>query len=223
MQQYTREELTNLQNEDTDFSKLDAMIEMEQHVSENPRFAGDAKLYAQFFSKPVKNPLLTEEQKRPIYENTDYVKIMVPGDKLNINIRPATDEDKFRFQRQYSAYLKNASQEVGTPLSQVPFLNAAQVEELKFFHITTVEALAGINDSIAQKFMGMQAFKQQAQEYLKKANDLAGDTRDKQIAQLQEQVAALLAAQKTAAPSDEEVVKSNDKAPELQRTLHVKK
>lgn len=224
MQQYSQADFAKIQTEETDFNKLDAMMDLQERVSDNVRFAGDSKLYAQFFSKPVKNLFLSEEAKRPIYENTDYVKIMIPGDKLNINIRPATDEDKFRFTRQYQAYLKNASQETGTPLSQVPFLNEAQVEELKFFHITSVEALANLNDNIAQKFMGMQSFKQKAQEYLKKASDTAGDTRDKQIAELQAQVAELLKARTATVPTDEETEKQNDQAPQLARqTIHVKK
>ncbi|MGH8694057.1 MAG: hypothetical protein ACREVM_07505, partial [Burkholderiales bacterium] len=134
----------------------------------------------------------------------------------NIIVREASDEDKTRFATQFTAYRSYASQAVGTPLSQVPWLTEAQIEEMKFFNITTVEALAGVSDAVTQKFMGITDLKQKAQKYLDDADQAAGNAQGEQIKALQNQVAALLAAQE---PTNEELARINDRPPQLPRAV----
>ena len=70
---------------------------------------------------------------------------MVPGDKCSIVDRPASAEDKARFPKHYAAFQGNNEDLVqGTPLETWPQLTRSQVEEMRYFHVRTVEQLAGM-------------------------------------------------------------------------------
>jgi hypothetical protein len=147
----------------------------DQQLDERPdanasRFAMDGKLHVRFYSKPKYNPDKSAEENRPIYEDTVYVEIMMPGDKNNIVQRPALSmRDDLRFPKHYEQFLKGQQdQMVGTPLKVLPFLSEAQVEELAYFKIRTVEQLADLSDTV--NFMGAQEMKQRAQKFLKALN-----------------------------------------------------
>lgn len=130
------------------------------------RFTMDGKLHVRFYSKPKYNPDKSAEQNRPIYEDTVYVEIMMPGDKNNIVQRPALSmRDDLRFPQHYEQFLKGQQdQMVGTPLKVLPFLSEAQVEELAYFKIRTVEQLADLSDTV--NFMGASELKQRAKKFL---------------------------------------------------------
>jgi hypothetical protein len=147
----------------------------DQQLDERPdpnagRFAADSKLHVRFYSKPKYNPDKSAEENRPIYEDTVYVEIMMPGDKNNIVQRPALSmRDDLRFPKHYEQFLKGQQdQMVGTQLKVLPFLSEAQVEELAYFKIRTVEQLADLSDTV--NFMGAQEMKQRAQKFLKALN-----------------------------------------------------
>lgn len=139
----------------------------EQAMREQDRNRGDEHLYVQFFMYPLQDKAKTLEEGRPIFVDTEFVKIMVPGDKENIVTREVRESDKNRFPKQYLAF-KNQEKELmeGTPLGKWSYVTAAQVEELKYFGILTVEQLANVSDGNAQKFMGINLLKRRAQEYL---------------------------------------------------------
>lgn len=139
----------------------------EQAMREHDRYRGDENLYVKFFTQPLENREKSLEEGRPIYEDAEFISIMVPGDKDNIVVRTIRPEDLTRFPRHYAAY-KNNQEELneGTPLERWGFITMAQAEELKFFHISTVEQLANVSDSNAQKFMGIQLLKKRAQEFI---------------------------------------------------------
>jgi len=153
-------------------------------MREHDRHIGDENLYVQFFTHPMQDKEKTLEVGRPIFVDTEYIRIMVPGDKGNVIMRPVREEDKARFPKQYLAF-QNQEEEIleGTPLDKWNFVSAAQVEELKYFGIRTVENLANVLDTHAQKFMGIQLLKQKAKEYIEATST------DAPIAQLQAQVA----------------------------------
>jgi hypothetical protein len=146
----------------------------EQNSIGNPRFAQDANLYVRFFYMPHPDKKATQEQGRPIYYDREYVEIMVPGDKGNIVNRPARDMDRARFARQYRAFKNQEEQNnVGTPLDAWPGISRAQVEELRYFKISTVEQLATVPDNIAQKFMGINKLKNRAKVFIEAAKGMA--------------------------------------------------
>jgi hypothetical protein len=161
------------------------------------QWAGDSKLFARFFLHPVIDEELSTAQGRPVFRETEYVEIIVPGDKDNTICRPVRTSpvsDIRRFPRQYAQFKEGVEQAaVGTPLSAWPGVTRAQVEELKYFKVTTVEQLAGMADSVAQNFAGIVALKVRAKDYLARASGEAVDVKlqaivsekDSQIAQLQ--------------------------------------
>jgi hypothetical protein len=149
----------------TDWSTYDQQL-TERSDENASRFAADSKLHVRFFMRAKYNPDLSAEQNRPIYEDTEYVEIMMPGEKHNIISRPAASmRDDLRFPKQYAQF--KAGQEdqvVGTPLKVLPFLSEARVAELAYFKIRTVEQLAELSDTV--NFMGVQELKQKAKKFL---------------------------------------------------------
>lgn len=163
------------------------------------RFQNDKKLHVRFFVKPMMNRSKSRQANRPIYEEIEMIEIMVPGDKHSIPVRRARQLDKARFSRQYQAFKAGKEdQQSGTPLNVVPFMTPAKAEEYKFFHIFTVEQLAGAADSsgAAGSVMGFQGDKQKAQAYLQMAEGNAPilqlqdklEEKDLQIASMQDQL-----------------------------------
>ena len=139
----------------------------EQAMRDHDRRRGDENLYVKFFTQPLENREASLKEGRPMYDDAEFISIMVPGDKDNIIVRTIRQEDLDRFPRQYEAY-KNKQEDLGagTPLERWGFLTLSQAEELKFFNIFTVEQLANVSDGNAQKFMGIQKLKRSAQEYI---------------------------------------------------------
>ena len=161
---------------------------------------GDEVLLVRFFSHPKQDMGATAREGRPIFQDVDYVEIAAPGDKDSVIIRPAFEADKARFPRHYAAYKdRNEEHLEGTPLSAWPMVTRAQVEELAFFNVKSVEQLANMSDGDAQKFMGIQKLQKLARAFLKDAKDKAPlaelqaelDERDTKISGLENQLAEM--------------------------------
>jgi len=128
---------------------------------------GDELLFVRFYIHPRQNASKTLEAGRPIFDDTEYVEIMQPGNKENIIQRPAQPADKQRFSKQYTAFKNNEEQQVsGTPIEQWNALSKAQVEELKYFNVRTVEQLSEMSDNNSQQFAGIQSLKTQARAFI---------------------------------------------------------
>lgn len=177
------------------------MTSLAMDVAENQfnRFKGDERLYVIFYIDPVRDDIASAKEGRPIFVDTEWVRIMVPGDKSNVVARPANGEDKMRFAKQYESFKSGKSEEVtqGTPLEQWPLITRAQVAELRHFNIRTVDQLAQMADTHAQKFMGINMLRQKARDWLVLAKEAAPmsamraelDERDSKIAALEDAVA----------------------------------
>lgn len=138
------------------------------------RFAADNKLYIEFFRKPVLQPGKSREAGRAVYEEVDYIRIHVPGDKSSVIERPASEQDIFRFKDRYERWKAGQEEAVsGTPLSALPGMTPSKVEEYKFFKLVTVEQLAEANDNLGAKFMSFQQDKQRAKAFLEVAKNNA--------------------------------------------------
>ncbi|CAB4136667.1 hypothetical protein UFOVP312_40 [uncultured Caudovirales phage] len=138
------------------------------------RFAMDNKLYVEFFRKPVLQPGKSREAGRAVYEEIDYVRIHVPGDKSSVVERPVNQQDIFRFQERYNKWKAGQEEAVtGTPLTALPGMNPSKIEEYKFFKLVTVEQLAEANDNLGGKFMSFQQDKQRAKVFLEVAKNNA--------------------------------------------------
>ncbi|MCK4897687.1 MAG: hypothetical protein KAS38_02830 [Anaerolineales bacterium] len=157
--------------QEADYNITEAAMNLEQP---NARFAGDDKLFVVFFMHPRRDEAKSVEEGRPMFKDEEYVRIMVPGDKDSIVIRPARDMDKQRFHKQYAAFTSGEGEfHEGTPLKAWPMVTRGQVEELKYFGVHTVEQLADLADVHVQKFMAVGVLKTQAQAYIQAAKEAA--------------------------------------------------
>lgn len=131
-------------------------------------------LLVKFTMHPIQNYEKSQEAGRPIFEEIPFVDIRVPGDRSNHQFRPAAEIDLRRWPKHWEAFQNRVeAPSEGTPLEEWPSINKALVEELKFFHIKTIEQLANISDSNAQNFMGMQDLKAKAKAWLAQAGENA--------------------------------------------------
>lgn len=152
-----------------------ATTEMAFLAEKNVRGQGDENLYVRFKMKGKPQPTESRKQGRPIYKDVIYIEIMQPGNKDSIIERPASEDDKRRFPTQFAAFENKEDQDGadGTPLSLWPAITPAQIEEFKYFGVTTVEHLANMSDANGQGFMGFQKLKQDAQAFLARSKDSA--------------------------------------------------
>lgn len=150
---------------------------------DNTDFVGavnpDSRLAVQFYTKSIQNEFESERQGRPIFFDSVFVKIFVPGDPTSIIDTMARDEHKKRFPLHWAHY-QNAhsgdTKEMGTPLSQWPRITQAQAEELRALKFYTVESVAGASDAQLQRIgmiagMSPYAFRDHAVRFLKAAQD----------------------------------------------------
>jgi hypothetical protein len=114
-----------------------------------PAFDGRAKdhdtAFPEFEMKPVRG---ADKDGVPSFTEQEFVTIRVPGDRRTEWHGRVTDAHRTRFRRQYDAWKQGREAPTeGTPLSEVAWINRAQVEELAYQHVKTVEALAGLSDA----------------------------------------------------------------------------
>jgi hypothetical protein len=174
-----------------------------------------------FYKKAMKNEFKTAEAGRPIFEDRDMVKIYTAGDNLNVIDTYVREDHKEKYPREWANYMNkhgNDPQLIGTPLDQWPLITASQAEELKALKFYTVENIAGASDQQLQRLgmaagMSPFAFRDRAVAFLKIAQDesevnkheeelrtlkeenakIKAETEAK-LAQMQEQMANILAA-----------------------------
>lgn len=205
----------------TDWSTYDRDLG-ERSSGDANRFKDDHKLHVRFYTAAVIDTEASAEASRAIYKQAEMIEIMMPGEKNNIIRDLVWDQHRRRFAEKYAAFKAGLSQDIGSPLAVLPFLNEARAKELEFFNIKTVEQLAGMADTVKQRFMGADLLSQQAQAWLaqfnsgatvrKEMNEAIAE-RDAKIADLQARFAALeaLAANKL------EALAANQPAPEKPR------
>lgn len=170
----------------------------------NPEFAGatnpDARLVAQFYSKPVKMNFESQKQGRPIFADVDYVRIFVPGDATSIMDAPVREDHKARFPVQWAHYQNKHggdAKEIGTPLAQWPRITPAQAEELRALKFYTVESVANASDANIQRIgmiagMSPYKFREHAQRFLQVAEgDSVAQAAEARVKALEEENAKL--------------------------------
>jgi hypothetical protein len=124
-----------------------------------------------FFTEAVRMDFKSKQAGRDIFEDREFVRILIPGDRRSAPVEPVNDEHKKRWPREYEAF--KAGQDApleGTPLADWPQISRARVEELAFFHIRTVEQLAAVNDvQLQQLGMGARELRERARLFLEVA------------------------------------------------------
>jgi hypothetical protein len=155
----------------------------------------DARLYVEFYNRPLQNEFKSNAEGRPIFEDVTFIKIVVPGDNTFDIDTVALDHHKQRFPLHWQRFLNAHGEDpkqIGTPLSQWPLLTPAIAEELKYQKYTTVESIATASDAQINRLgmsggMSPYTLRERARRYLEMASgeaDLTG--REEEIKKLRE-------------------------------------
>lgn len=155
------------------------------NMQEDPRNKMDVRLFKQFYKRAVLNRVRSAEAGRPIFDEVDYIRIIVPGSKDILDVE-ADAQYITRFAKEWEKY--QAKQQVavtGTPLEAWPALGVGMVAELKALNIFTVEQLASVSDGVTGKLQAGQQLKQRAQAFLDAA--VADSQNSKLTEQLEQQ------------------------------------
>lgn len=189
-------------------------------------------LHVEFYVDAIENKRKTIDAGRPIFEDVEMVRVKIAGDPKNTLIAPAnaqcgidretgekiTYRDRFPEHYRYFADHKGTAV-IGTPLSEVSWLTASKVQELKALNIMTVEALAQLDGTLLQRIgIGARELKNQAVAWLDKAEGSKAQAhfaaelsaRDEIIAQLQRDMAALQSGQPVAPAEEAEPETADD-------------
>ena len=161
----------------SELAALDAQLTDVGPQQAQPLQRNQHGLYVEFYTNPVQDKKESENQGRPIYRETPYIMIMVPGDKNSVVRRPVLTgqhprHDNNRFHNEYIAFRNGLVAPIeGTMLSEWPQITRSQVLELQHLGIKTIEHLADLNDSNAGQFMGLSDLKRKAKTYLELTKD----------------------------------------------------
>lgn len=181
----------------------------------------DGRLTVHFYKKTLQNNFRTAEEGRPIFDEVDMVKVFTAGDTLNIIDTFVREDHKARFPQQWAHYMNRNGSDPhisGTPLEHWPLISKAQAEELKALKFFTVENVANASDAQLQRIgmlagMSAHSFRDRAINFLKISKEEASANlheeeinrlreenakikaeTDAKLAQMQEQMANILAA-----------------------------
>lgn len=144
-----------------------------------------------FYLKPIRNNFLSKEQQREVYEDKEYVELIIPGDRNAIVHEAVKDHHRDRWPDRYRAWKESREAPVeGTPIEEWSVLGASQVMEFKSHHVRTVEQFASLSDGQLQAVCPMGGF-----ELRKKAQQfVSGQTQaEARIAELEAKLEALMA------------------------------
>jgi hypothetical protein len=135
-----------------------------------------SRIIVSFFNEPIENAFLSAQEGRPIFQDTEHVKIIVAGSMDEI-VRIATPEDRERFKDVYEAFKRSESAPVsGTPLAELPGISASFVKMAAHFNVKTVEAFVALGTGELMKLgMGAVELQTAARIYLDRAASASSD------------------------------------------------
>lgn len=156
-----------------------------------------------FYTEAVHNLRRSEEDGAPRFDDTEYVEILVPGDRKTTSVQMVNAGHKQRWPREYAAF-KDGKEPLttGTPIRELPGITRSQAEELAYQHIHSIESLSSLSDDQAVKSVSMGGFalRDRAKRWLDTTaadvvqEKLAAENREKdtKIAALEAQMADLI-------------------------------
>lgn len=98
-----------------------------------------------FFWGHRQNREKSEKENRPIYDMVEMIEISMQGERT---VRPVIEDDRTRYKNKYKIFVDESEEvQTGTLLDEWVCVTKAQIEELKFFKIRTVEQLAEAKDN----------------------------------------------------------------------------
>lgn len=143
-----------------------------------------------FQVRAVQNKFKTEKEGRPIFDNLEYVEIVVPGNKDRL-ARKVREDDIRRWPQHYKAFKEHSDGKfvTGTPIGEWSFLTPHQVATCKALNVFSVEALAMLPEEPLRKLgPGSYELQKKAKDFLNNENDSS-----KKIKELQTKLEAALA------------------------------
>lgn len=159
------------------------------------------KVWPMFEADTVLDQAASAQAGRQIYREREMVKIVTPGNMLNIFATEVTDEHRNRWPEAYKAFKDGRDLTTdGTPLEEWPILNRAMVAELKHLGFRSVENLANASDTALQTIgKGGYSIRERAKAFLDDADRIAleeqlahkNDLLEAQVATLTAQVEQL--------------------------------
>lgn len=184
---------------DNDFVSHDG-IKWNGHVG-TVQYGNDSKMVVMFFNKGVQNQAKSAAAGRPVFEESIFVRIHPPGERLNIIERPANDSDKRRFPMQWAQFQENRQQiPDGTPIDLLYPDHPAVAQNLRGWGVHTIEQCADLSANAIESIgMGSQRYVNDAQKYIASASKGVGavqlrrelEERDNRIRTLESQIAML--------------------------------
>ena len=136
-----------------------------------------------FYMREVQNKARSKVEGRICFDQKEYVEIFVPGEKHLRPNRPVTDEDKRRWPAAYGQFQQTREETLdGTPVEQWPYLNRAQVAEMKANGIMTIEAIADIPDGLLDRLgRNGRDLQKRARQFLQPQSDTEKELREQVV------------------------------------------
>lgn len=138
---------------------------------------GDGGLHVEIFDEPVELTYKSKEMGYPFFEDRPFIRIMAPGDSLNVIVREITESDKQRWPRHWALY-KQMGSNAGVPgfqLEEWPAISRSMAKNLKSMGFHTVEQISQASDQNISR-LGMMVgmtpttFREKALAFLKNAS-----------------------------------------------------
>lgn len=133
------------------------------------------KVSVGFALLPLQNQAKSDTAGHPVFDDVEFVRIAVPGDRNSLFEQPATADDRRRFPQAYKYFKeRNERPSEGMPIEQWPQVTRGQALTFRASHIHTVEALAEVGDSHLDT-LGMDArgLREKAKAFIAQAKDTA--------------------------------------------------
>ncbi len=130
-------------------------------------------IYPKFYTRAVQNQRASLEEGRPIYDEVEWVDIIIAGDRNNKPSRKVSDQDRSRWPAEYRRFKEGKEEAAqGTPLEKWPALTITQVEELKHFNLRSVEDLINVpDDALSRLGMGARELQKKAKAFIEYSKD----------------------------------------------------
>ena len=163
------------QNHQQTYQSPGGQINIAQAMERANQQAKETGIYPEFSIKVVQNNFKTLQEGRPIFDEIEWVKIRVAGDRNNVVEHKVGEADKHRFAPYYEAFRAGEKvSESGTPVEHWPMISRSQAATLKHLNIFTVEALAELSDQGMNNIgMGGREMVNKAQAFLEAASATA--------------------------------------------------
>ena len=128
----------------------------------------DKLLAVKIYKKAVLNKYKSENERKQVFDDVEYISIMAPGQRNQIADRPMSEKDKERFKFHYENYQnREEDRQNGIPLEMLPGITPAQTSNLKAQKVETIEQLSGLQEKAIKNLFEGRDLVKSAVKFLK--------------------------------------------------------